>query len=92
MRLVNWSVRADPYKAPEQCGSWLTGEVFGRDGVEDGTRISTSELASAAGRVVTTRSGSLYRLGRVCPKYRAFLRERGIKYARRQPVSVRVRT
>lgn len=91
--LHDWCVRldGDGYKAPEQCEKYLEGHVFGspNPSFEDGDHITTSHLDHATGRIVTTRSGSRYRLGRIEPAYRAWLRKQGIPYDPRHPMGRR---
>lgn len=86
--LQDWSVRSDPYQAPEARRAWLVGRVFGSASFNDGECIATGAVTEACGRVVTTASGSVYRLGRVCKDYRAWLREQGTEYDPSHPVKV----
>jgi hypothetical protein len=63
-RLLNWStVIANPYQAPEVgCNIRLCGEVEDHPNFKDGDRIETSRVKSSIGRIVETRSGSVYSL------------------------------
>lgn len=89
VRLEQWSVYLDPFKAPESCDKRLVGRVYGHKRHKDGKMVTTSRFVAASGRVVTTASGTVYRLGRICPKYRAWLRENGIPYDSKRPVRVK---
>lgn len=76
MRLENWSIIAhefDPYQAPERVSKGLHGQVYGHESLEDGSLIYTSRVVhvNAAAGTVTTRTGSLYTLGKVDPAYEA---------------------
>lgn len=93
--LQNWSVREgtphyyDPWLAPEQReqgGDYLY--IVADYPPKEGEQIRTSRLVSSEGRVVTTKSGSRYKLGRVCPRYRKWLTDQGLEYDRRQPVKL----
>ncbi len=89
VRLDNWSVGSDPYAAPELKRVWLHGVCTGHPHKPDGERVRTSNIKSADGRTVTTESGTVYRLGRVDPGYRKWLREKGLAYDPRAPVKVK---
>ena len=82
-----WSVAEDapmPYIAPEQqpCRKFLRGE----DPAGTGKWLTTSHIASVDGRKVTTRSGSVYKLGRIDPGYRKWLRDNGHDYYPQNPI------
>lgn len=92
--LHNWSVYLAPYKPPVEGFECIVGDVYGHPNSErhpDGKTIQTSSLVGAKGRTVTTRAGSTYRLGRIDPKYRRWMRKQGIAYDRHQPVKARER-
>jgi hypothetical protein len=85
-RIDDWSVMFCPklaYLAPE-----LHDHVH-LVGLIDGKRKSTSRVVATNGRRVTTKSGSIYRLGRIRREYRQWIAEHGLKYDARQPVKVR---
>jgi hypothetical protein len=86
--LQRWSIIADPYRAPECQQHYLQGRVYGHPEREDGERISTSCIIGAEGRVIECRSRK-YKLGRIHPDYRQWLRENEIEYDPKQPVKVR---
>ena len=94
-RLDDWGVDVapgDPYQPPEIRGLVLWGVVTGHPRKADGTRVTTSRIVAAEGRVVTTSSGTKYRLGRVSRRYARWCRDKGIRLDRRQPVRVRGRS
>ena len=85
--LTDWWVRrseGNGYTAPELCAPYLGGTSDKR-----GKCITTSYIDAVNGRLVRTKSGSVYRLGRVHPKYRAWLREQGWAYNAKQPIILR---
>jgi len=84
--LENWSTctSCGPFSAPEVCTVRLQGHR-----VEDGQNVVTSAIKSAHGREVTTRSGSVYRLGKPDAEWIAWLAERGIPFDPARPVKVR---
>lgn len=90
-KLQNWSCWSDPYLAPEIRVTHLVGRVYGHHRKEDGTRVRTSRIVDAAGRLVTTSSGTVYRLGTIDPKYRRWLRKEGRDYDPRRPILIRER-
>lgn len=85
-RIENWSVSLcphRPYDAPEiQDHFHLLGTINGKEKL-------TTRVVRTDGRLVTTKSGSVYRLGRVRPEYRAWVKEKGLNYDPAQPVKVR---
>lgn len=88
--LQNWSVHFDgsAYTPPECQRKYLVGDVYNdpRPRFHDGKHISTGYIANVVGRDVTTTSGSVYRLGRISPKYRRWLKARGIAYDPKRPI------
>ncbi len=94
IHLSNWALefaRGDAYDAPEIRGLCLVGEVAGHPRRPDGTRVKTSPIVAVEGRVVRTRSGSVYELnGDPHPAYLAWLAECGREYDRENPVTPRL--
>ena len=90
VKLDNWSVLSDqdPYRAPEMRSSRLKGIPTGHPRKQDGKTIYTSPVVSVDGRKVTTRSGTVYRLGRIDPLYRKWLRDQGLEYHPRDPIKL----
>ncbi len=87
--LHNWSTNlssADPYKAPEQCSTRLKGNVYGHPKFNDGDLITTSTINKIEGRIITTDSGSVYRLGRPSQKWLHWLKQEGYVYDPKNPV------
>lgn len=79
----------NPYAPPEARGLAIQGKVYGREGWEEGGQICTSNVVSVDGRTVKTRSGSTYRLGRIAPAFREWLRKQGREYDPRNPIKDR---
>lgn len=74
IRLENWCVTSrtiDPYKAPEQGAKCLGGNAYGHPRFEDGHPVTTSPIIKVDPdtRQVTTKSGSVYVLGSIDPRY-----------------------
>ena len=99
-RLEEWAVVAngDGFTAPELATFSLVGRVYGDDRhdpatghFEDGHRIRTSYIVASEGRVVTTRSGTRYELGKPSPSYLAYLRDLGRELDEANPVKVLTR-
>lgn len=94
--IENWSVKADPYSAPEVASAYLCGVCPER--VADKSRakvpgtshkmITTSRIVRSEGRLVTTKSGSVYELGTVDPGYVEYLRSIGRTLDEANPVKV----
>lgn len=93
-QLKNWSVvqspNGDPYLPPEMFGIYLAGEIYGRGGrFVDGKKVWTSRVVSVNGRMITTKSGSVYELvGDPEPEYLAFLKEIDKEYDPINPIKV----
>ena len=87
--LQDWEVRmrsTDPYCPPECNYNCLSGFPHGHPTKDQQRKVITSGLAKVEGRMVTTKSGTVYQLGRINPKYRAWLKEKGIAYNPAQPI------
>jgi len=78
--IADWSVRENPYRAPELGRDYLCGRL------KSGKHVETSYIRKCEGRVVTTSSGSQYRLGRISKKYRAWVKKNGFLYDPKQPL------
>ncbi len=70
IELARWSIPAD-----EDGVIRLSGQVFGDPRRINGTQICTTRVAKAEGRTITTRSGTMYRLGYIDPSFLKRLRE-----------------
>lgn len=70
--LENWSLTygpPNPYVPPEGRATYLQGIVFGHPNYEDGAQICTSKIVGVDDRTVTTKTGTQYTLGNICPAY-----------------------
>lgn len=74
------------YLPPELNYSVLAGAAYGHPRFPDGHKVKTSAIERIDGRFVTTKGGTVYRLGRVSKEYREYLRKEGIPYNSAQPV------
>lgn len=73
MRLEQWYITflpGLPHVAPEN-KMCLAGNVFGHPEILDGSSITTNKLTFVSDTTITTKSGSVYELGEVDPKYEA---------------------
>lgn len=94
-QITNWSfVFPNPYRAPEAQRSCISGVCPERrreirpDTSTPNKPISTSYIVEAKGRVLTTRSGSVYELvGDPDPGYLAFLKDKSIAFDPENPFS-----
>jgi len=76
IKLENWST-VYPYLDldPEIChGVCIEGMVYGHPKKEDGKRVRTSAIHEVNGRIVKTRSGSVYGLGIPNPDWAEFMK------------------
>lgn len=90
--LHNWSTtRVNIYRSPEIEPVSLVGDVYGHPTRPDGRNVTTSQVKTVDGRIITTRSGSLYRLGRINPAFRKWLREHRPKWDWRNPITIKER-
>jgi hypothetical protein len=80
----------DPYLPPEAFGIYLAGEIYGRGGrFVDGKKVTTSRVVSVDGRMITTKSGSVYELvGDPESGYLDFLKEIGKEYDPINPIKI----
>ena len=91
IKLENWSVTfagGDPYTPPEAQIKILQGNAFGHPRSKDGEFIHTSPVVKVEGRVATTFSGSVYELGKIDPKYRAWLKKNFPQWDYRRPLAM----
>ncbi len=91
--LHNWSVGSgipqidfDPFLAPELRKVFLSGDVTDHPRLGSGW-IHTTAIIGATGRIITTASGSRYRLGRIKPSYRRHLRKIRPQWDWRNPIT-----
>ena len=64
----------------------LQGNVAGHSVIRDGQHIVTSRVVDTNGRIITTKSGSVYCLGKIDPKYRNWLRKETKDWDWRNPI------
>ena len=73
MKLENWSIGIDPKSMydnrPGYKRWYLRGVIFGHPEIDDGVKVSTSNIQHVDGRQVTTNSGSIYVLGEPIKEY-----------------------
>ena len=85
--LRNWFTSDwSEYTAPECRAFILAGNAIGHPTLGD-QFVHTSAIAHVKGRVVTTASGRVYKLGCVNPKYRALLKAHGMTYNPTNPLA-----
>jgi hypothetical protein len=92
IKLDNWSVimntyKITPYTPPEFIGVCLQGHV------ENHPRLGcafvcTSEITEVEGRYVKTRSGTVYKLGNIEPKYRKLLKQIRPDWDYKKPIKI----
>lgn len=87
--LNDWSVTDDhavnPYTPPEHTRKRLQGTVVGHPTRPDGERVVTSVIDDVVGRIVFCESRP-YRLGKIAPGYRKYLRENRPDWDWRNPI------
>ena len=87
----NWSVTSgsnSPYTAPELIGIRVCGNVKNHTIFKDGHNIKTSKVENVYYREIYTFSGSIYRLGKIDPVYRKWLKENRPNWNWRQPITL----
>jgi len=78
VKLENWAVcflPQDAFGAAAAGGTIpgrLTGEVFGHPRFDDGNPITSTPITEAEGRLITTKSGTVYELGKAKEDYVEF--------------------
>lgn len=91
VKINNWSTTrggGSPYDAPELSELRLQGVVIGHPRGCDGRNVLTSPIVDIDGRVITTRSGTVYSLGRPDQKWLHWLRKSGRIYDPTSPIKV----
>lgn len=86
--LDSWSTTTDgdPYTAPECRKLRLQGVV--RNGQFAGRGCLTSPVDKVNGRYITTRSGSVYLLGKIDPGFYAWLKKNRPDWDWRNPIKI----
>lgn len=77
-RLERWFFTGQDYTAPEKRVPYVAGEIYGHPNkarFPDGKKMRTSGVVEYRDGVVTTLSGSQYRLGEPKPDYVAFMQQ-----------------
>ena len=87
--LQDWAIKGSPFDAPELGKQYLSGDVYNHTTRPDGEGVVTSRIVKVEGRFIHTRSGSVYRLGRVERGYRRWMKKEGLDYDRKEPVKLK---
>jgi hypothetical protein len=87
-RIDNWSTTCnfDPYTAPECQAVLLQGNITGHPRFADGEHITTSAIVGIEKREILTRSGTIYKLGRIDRRFRNWLRKNRPLWNWREPI------
>jgi hypothetical protein len=67
-------------------GTTISGVVNGHPHHADGRKLRVGPIVYVKGRLIRTTSGTLYRLGRIDPRYRMWLRDQHLDYNPKQPL------
>ena len=90
VRLENWSVvTRNPYMAPEVSRPHLAGIAHGHRRRPEPHSVVTSRIVEVSGRIITTWSGTKYRLGKIDPEYRKALRNIAPNWDWRKPITMK---
>jgi len=91
-KLENWSVGnrvSSPYLPPELGYHYLQGNVYGNPKFTEGEYVNTSAIVSSEGRIVTTKSGSKYELGKIESEYAEYLKKTNYPLDDENPIKVK---
>jgi hypothetical protein len=94
IKINNWSITLhpavanNPYLAPELRQPSVHGFAVGHPKLGN-SEVITSPIAEVRGRTVVTETGSHYHLGRIAPKYRAWLKANRPEWNWRKPITVK---
>jgi len=86
--LKDWSLIHEghnAYTAPELFTSHLAGEALNHPKLGK-SRVVTSPIVNVKGRIVYTKSGSVYKLGRIDTVYRKWIKKNYGKWDWRNPI------
>ena len=78
--LSNWHICSRShynYTAPEQMEILLQGIVYDHPKFQDGDKIVSSRIIKVNGPIITTKSGTVYHLGKPNPKFVQWCKDRG---------------
>lgn len=93
VKIDNWATVAvgsndgipNPYLPPELTKVSLSGKVYGHPSFRSGKSIVTSSVQDANGRKVITKN-TVYKLGKIDPEFRKWLKARTPDWNWRKPV------
>lgn len=89
----NWSICCDgpqvDFTSPEMLAIKLQGTVYGHPSIRDGQSMVSSKIVEIKARKVWTQSGTKYRLGRIDPEYRKWLKSNYPSWNWRLPISIK---
>jgi hypothetical protein len=91
VKIELWSttVRGSAWITPELRETILQGYIYGHPKHDEGRRVHTSPIVKAEGRIVTTRSGTVYELGEPDPRWLRWLKANNLEYNEDNPIKVR---
>ncbi len=94
VRIRNWAVvtKGGPYQAPECCRSGILGDVYNHPEFPDGSKVRTSHIVSAKGRLIQCHSRQYLLDGPPCEGYVKYCYENKILLDLENPIKVKVDT
>jgi hypothetical protein len=90
-RLEEWAtvIYPDPWQPPEMQSIAIRGKIYNHPNYEDGHEIITSSIASANGKIITTKSGSIYQLGKINKEFVKWMEDNKISFDPENPVTMK---
>jgi len=88
-QITNWCITANPWVAPEARGNPMVMGEANVSGLTDGQvkPICTSAIRKVNGRIIMTKSGSIYSLvGEPNERFMEFLADKGLEYNSARPL------
>jgi len=91
--IQDWSITTrsliSPYTPPEMIKSCLRGSVVDHPRFPGIQFVTTSSIANVKKRIITTSSGTIYRLGKISNPYRKWLKKNRPNWDWRKPITMR---
>ena len=89
IKINDWSTTSldnNPYLAPELKRINLQGKVYNHPRFDDGSKVTTSSIIKVEGRIIHTKSDSIYKLRSIDKNFRKWLKKNRPDWDYKKPI------